>query len=102
MTDTPQLATLIESTEAVRSAIADGRWEDATQLETDRRAQLQQFVAGCREMSETLRQELARINGMTQAIMGEVHHHQRRLEREVFTLQKGKRAARIYADINQP
>ena len=102
MTHGPQIAALIESTEAVRSAVADGRWDDATQLETDRRTLLQQFLAGRPEITEALRRELARLNRMTQAIMGEVHHHQRRLEREVFTLQKGKRASKIYADINQP
>ena len=93
-----ELAELADSTEKVRSAISEGRWEEAAALEAKRRAALEQFIAQSRERGAELADRLQRLQAMTQHVMGEVLHHQRRLEREVFTLQQGRKAVRAYND----
>ena len=92
---------LIQATEQVRDAIADGRWGEAAELEEKRRELLRQFIERQTDVAQ-LTQRLAQLNELTRNAIGETLHHQRKVEREVFTLQKGKQALDIYQEVVSP
>jgi hypothetical protein len=90
-------------TERVHEAIQAGDWLHASELEQVRRARLEQLVAAGREEhgsavadGEPLRATLETLQQRSLAMLGEVHHHRRRILREATTIKTGQDAAQAY------
>jgi hypothetical protein len=92
------LGAILDLTEQVQSAIDGGDWQRASELEAQRRAQLEAFVAelGVGEQGGELRGALEALQQRNQRLLGEAHHHRRRVLREASTLKTGHSAARAY------
>lgn len=94
------MKTLLAATAAVGDAINAGDWEEAAQLEAQRREALQTFIqeqldqdADPGRLAETI-QDLHR---RTYRLLGEADHHQRKLVREAFVARTGRQAVATYA-----
>lgn len=95
------LQALLELTDAVQVAISDGDWQKAAMLETERRAMLEAYLDRERAVNgglTHLSEELAGLQSRANRMIGELHHHRRRLEREAGQLARGRRAVRAYLD----
>jgi len=96
----PDLKSLLAATEAIGDAITAGQWEQAAQLEAERRAQLQSFIAQQLEQNSDpgdLAATIQELHRRTFELMGEADHHQRRLVREAFVARTGRQAVASYA-----
>lgn len=99
MSTAPTAAAVAALTEQVQAAIDCGDWAAASELEADRRAALEALLAaelirGVHE--QALRAQLTALVVRTRGLIGEVNHHQRRLEREAAMLSTGRKAALEY------
>ena len=92
------LGAILDLTDQVQSAIDAGDWPRASELEAQRRAQLEAFVAelGVGEPGGELRSALEALQLRNQRMLGEAHHHRRRVLREASTLKTGRSAALAY------
>ena len=92
------LSGILNLTEQVQSAIDAGDWQRASDLERERRALLEAFVAeqGLGEPAGEVRSALEALQLRNQRMLGEAHHHRRRVLREASTLKTGQSAARAY------
>ena len=94
------LAAILELTDLVQAAINDGDWQRAHVLENERRGRLEQLVAAQAwgEERDALRATLTGLQQRNQRMIGEVHHHRRRILREASMLKAGHEAAGAYGD----
>ena len=92
------LDTILALTEQVQTAIVEGDWQRAHTLETERRSLLEQFVTeeGPVDENEGLRAALTQLQQRNDHMLGEVHHHRRRVLREASMLKAGHDAAGAY------
>jgi hypothetical protein len=90
------LDVLLELTDRVQAAIDAGDWLQANELETERRAQLEKFVAEQNAMEA--RSVLDALAVRTHRLIGLVEHHRRRVLREATTVSAGHAAAARYAE----
>ena len=94
------LDTILDLTEQVQAAINEGDWQRAHALETDRRSLLEEFVAaeGPVDRNNGLQLALTQLQQRNQHMLGEVHHHRRRVLREASMLKAGHDAAGAYGE----
>jgi hypothetical protein len=90
------LAHVLELTDRVQSAIDAGDWVAAQEVETERRAALEQLVAE-QGAGGDLRSSLAALQARNQRMIGEVHHHRRAVLRDASMVQTGHSAVSAYA-----
>lgn len=94
-----ELAAIARLTDQVQDAINTGDWRGASEIESRRRAKLEALVAeavrggGKEELARFLESMTADVN----RLIGEVHHHQRRVAREATMIRTGREATREYA-----
>jgi hypothetical protein len=95
---TTTLSSILDLTEQVQNAIDAGDWQQASDLESQRRAQLESFIAerGIGEPGGDVRTALEALQLRNQRMLGEAHHHRRRVLREASTIKTGQSAARAY------
>ncbi len=91
------LAEVLELTDRVQEAIDAGDWLAAQEAETSRRSALEQLVAE-RGAAGDLAQSLAQLRERNQRMIGEVHHHQRRVLRDASMVKTGQAAASAYRE----
>ncbi|HET8755004.1 MAG TPA: flagellar protein FliT [Solirubrobacteraceae bacterium] len=92
------LAEALDCTEALRLAVESGAWDRATELEERRRSLLDRFFARVtppEELAEAV-ERLKRLAAANDVLIGIADHVQRALEREVLTVDAGRRAAHAY------
>lgn len=89
------LAAILDLTDGVQAAIDGGDWQRAQDLETERRAAIEQLVAEAGGSGTTLTalEELQRRN---RKMIGEVQHHRRRVLRDATLVKTGQTAAAAY------
>ncbi|HLF11111.1 MAG TPA: hypothetical protein VJA26_07835 [Gammaproteobacteria bacterium] len=96
------LAAILELTDLVQAAINDGDWQRAHVLENERRGRLEELVAAQAQAQgdghDALRATLTGLQQRSQQMIGEVHHHRRRILREASMLKAGHEAAGAYGD----
>ena len=95
---TTNLADILEITDQVQAAIDSGEWLRARDLDVERRSLLEQFVV---EQSQTdarpeWRSRLAVLEQRNNHMIGEVHHHRRRVLRDASMVRTGYAAAGSY------
>jgi hypothetical protein len=93
---TTALDPLLELTDRVQAAIDAGDWQQANELETERRAQLERLVA--EQTAVDVRSALDTLSQRTYRLIGLVEHHRRRVLREATTVTAGHAAAARYAE----
>jgi hypothetical protein len=105
MTETLQRA--LELTESVQEAIQSGDWVRAGELEQERRATIEAFALAQRaesgdvgEAATSVAAEpaLRMLQDLSLRMIGEVHHHRRRILREAATVQTNHAAVEAYED----
>lgn len=92
------LAEALECTDALRLAVESGEWGKASELEQRRRGLLDQFFARVtppEELAEAV-ERLKRLAAANDVLIGIAGHVQRALEREVLTIDTGRRATLAY------
>lgn len=95
-----ELEDLASCTDAVATAISEGDWQHASELEAQRRGMLERYIAAERQAHggiEHLRDELANLIDLSNRALGEVHHRQRQILLEAAVLQRGREATEAYA-----
>ena len=102
MTDKTDIALedLVSHTDAVASAISEGDWQHASELEAERRGLLERYIAAERNAHggiEHLRDELANLIDLNNRALGEVHHQRRQILLESSVLKRGRAATDAYA-----
>ena len=90
------LAQVLELTDRVQAALDAGDWLAAQGVETERRAALEQLVAE-RGAGGDLGTALAELQTRNQRMIGEVHHHRRRVLRDASMVQTAHSAVSAYA-----
>lgn len=96
----PDLERLLEMTDAVQAAISAGDWQRAAQIESERRALLERYLGLQDEAGGAhVQQTLARLHEHNNRMIGEVHHHRRRLVHEACLIDRGKRAVKAYGEL---
>jgi isocitrate dehydrogenase kinase/phosphatase len=93
---TTALDTLLELTDRVQAAIDAGDWQQASELESERRAQLEKLVA--EQTAQDVRSALDALAQRTHRLIGLVEHHRRRVLREATTVTAGHAAAARYVE----
>jgi hypothetical protein len=93
----PSFTAILDLTDRVQAAIDEGDWPRAQQLENERRAAIERLVAEQAVGSE-LQAALGELYARNQRMIGEVHHHRRRLEREALTVKTGRAAVAAYGE----
>jgi len=92
-----RLEPLIALSDALQAAINAGHWRRATEIDVQRRQALEALIAELSAAGTTeLTQRLEQLQQHTQHLLGQAHHHKRRLLREASTLKTGRVAAREY------
>ncbi len=91
------VADVLELTDRVQTAIDAGDWQGAQELETQRRAAIEQLVAE-QGAGGDMAGALAQLHERNQRMIGEVHHHRRRVLRDASLVRTGQSAASAYAD----
>ncbi len=90
------LDVLLELTDRVQAAIDAGDWQQANDLETERRAQIERLVA--EQTAMDVRSVFDALAQRTHRLIGLVEHHRRRVLREVTTVTAGHVAAARYVE----
>ena len=90
------LEPVMELSDALQAAINAGEWRRATEIDRERRQALEVLLDKLAP-SEELNAALAELQQQTHHLMGQAHHHQRRLVREASTLATGRAAAQEYS-----
>ena len=94
-----ELEDLASYTDAVATAISEGDWQHASELEAERRGLLERYIAAERTAHggiEHLRDELANLIDLSNRALGEVHHRRRQILLEAAVLQRGREANEAY------
>jgi hypothetical protein len=98
-----RLARIAFLTDSVQAAINSGEWLQAAELDTARRTALEDLFQGLAAEPATvahLRDNLEALSTRTQHMIGEVHHHKRRVAREASTVSLGRKASREYRAVS--
>jgi hypothetical protein len=93
---TTALDALLDLTDRVQTAIDAGDWQQANELETERRAQLERLVA--EQTAIDVRAVFDELAQRTDRLIGLVEHHRRRVLREATTVAAGHVAAARYVE----
>ena len=93
---TTALDALLDLTDRVQTAIDAGDWQQANELETERRAQLERLVA--EQTAIDVRSVFDELAQRTDRLIGLVEHHRRRVLREATTVTAGHVAAARYVE----
>lgn len=95
--DGTDLSRVLALTEQVEAAIAVGDWQQAAELEAERREALFALLerSGGR-IESSLHDALSGIVARTRRMIGEAHHHRRALLREASMVRIGRKAADEY------
>jgi isocitrate dehydrogenase kinase/phosphatase len=93
---TTSLDALLDLTDRVQAAIDAGDWQQANELESERRAQLERLVA--EQTATDVRSVLDALSQRTHRLIGLVEHHRRRVLREATTVTAGHAAAARYVE----
>src|SRR5262249_44230933 len=96
LTVTTALDALLELTDRVQAAIDAGDWQKASDLENDRRAQLEKLVV--EQTAMDVRSVLDALSNRTHRLIGLVEHHRRRVLREATTVKAGHAAVARYVE----
>jgi hypothetical protein len=96
---TTPLAFVLDLTEKVQAAIDSGDWACAHTLELERRAALERLLTGA-HVAEEVRAALVDLHARNQRMIGEVHHHRRRMLRDAEIVKTGRAAAAAYASVD--
>jgi hypothetical protein len=91
------LAQILELTDRVQAAIDAGDWVAAQEVETQRRAAIEQLVAE-QGAGGAMAGALTQLHERNQRMIGEVHHHRRRVLRDAALVNTGRSAASAYGD----
>jgi hypothetical protein len=91
------LAHILELTDRVQAAIDAGEWLAAQDVEVERRAAIEQLVAE-QGAGVDVKDALAQLQTRNQRMIGEVHHHRRRVLRDASMVKTGQSAASAYGD----
>jgi hypothetical protein len=91
------LAQVLELTDRVQAAMDAGDWLGAQDAETQRRAAIERLVAELGAGGE-LEGALTQLHERNQRMIGEVHHHRRRVLRDAALVKAGQSAASAYED----
>jgi len=94
--DATTLGSILELTDEVQTAIDAGEWQRASELEAERRAQLERLVAEHGRSAEVV-PTLTVLEQRNYQLIGLVEHHKRRVLREAATVKTGHTAAAAYA-----
>ena len=100
----PTLTGLLELTDAVQSAISAGEWLEAARLESERCTMLEQYLEQERSADGSvshISEVLTGLNERNNRMIGEVHHHRRRLSQKVCEIDRGRRAVTAYGEITE-
>ncbi len=94
----PTLGTILDLTEQIQAALDAGDWQRGSDLDVERRAQLEQLVAehGSGEAGGELQTALGALLARNQRLIGEIHHHRRRVLRDATLVKTGHSAVRAY------
>ena len=90
-----QLAAVLELTDQVQEAINAGEWLRARDLDVERHNLLEQLVQAQADKPES-HTDLSAIAQRNHHMIGEVHHHRRRVLREASLVKTGYAAAKAY------
>ena len=93
------LQTLLEMTDAVQEAISAADWQEASRLETRRRALLEEFLQRERGVDDSLahlHHAMTDLQARQNHMIGAVHHHRRAIVHDVCRIDRGRRAADAY------
>jgi hypothetical protein len=93
-----QLAAILELTDQVQAAINAGDWLLAIDLDVERRNLLEQLVVAPSRSNEgaALHTALSALGQRNNHMIGEVHHHRRRVLRDASMVRTGYAAAGSY------
>jgi hypothetical protein len=94
---TPLLEDILELTDRVQAAIDAGDWQHANEIETERRAKLEQLVVAGADGPD-LTAGWNELQQRTYRLIGLTEHHRRRVLREATTVKTGHAAAARYAE----
>lgn len=101
---TESLQRALELTDSVHEAIQAGDWVRASELEQERRAAVEAYALAQSEGQAEVeawtgaRAALELLRDRSQRMIGEAHHHRRRLLREASTVATQRVAAAAYAE----
>jgi hypothetical protein len=93
------LESVLDLTERVQAAINGGDWQLAHELEVTRRELLERLVADAAQLfapASELPAVLAQLEERSRRLIGEVHHHRRRILREASMIKTGHAAVEAY------
>lgn len=95
---TATLTSILELTEAVQSAIDEGDWLRASEIEARRRSMLEAFFAASAARGAGLEPAgaLEQLRERNQRLIGEVQHHRRRVLRDASMIRTGQIAVDAY------
>jgi hypothetical protein len=91
------LAEVLDLTDRVQAAIDAGDWLAAQEAETLRRMALERLIAE-QGTGGDLTRSLTQLHERNQRMIGEVHHHRRRVLRDAAMVKTGQAAASAYAE----
>jgi hypothetical protein len=89
------LADVLDLTDRVQAAIDAGDWLAAQEAETLRRTALERLIAE-QGTGGDLTGSLMQLHERNQRMIGEVHHHRRRVLRDAAMVKTGQAAASAY------
>jgi hypothetical protein len=95
----PLVATVLDLTDRVQTAIDDGDWPRAQELEGERRRLLEQLAAA--PDAGALEPTFAALEQRNHRLIGLVEHHKRRILREAAVVRTAHDGASAYADVHQ-
>jgi hypothetical protein len=95
-----ELAEIIDLTERVQAALDAGDWLRAGEIDAERRRRLERLVVERAELATDAiaSDALAAVQRRTFEMIGQVHHHRRRVLREASTLRTGQAAVDSYGE----
>ena len=85
--------------EQVEAAIAAGEWQQAADLEAERRAALVELLerqASSSSLEPELRAAMSGVASRTHHLIGQAHHHRRTLLMDASMIRLGRKAAGEY------
>jgi hypothetical protein len=94
----PLVATVLDLTDRVQTAIDDGDWPRAQELEGERRCLLEQLAAA--PDAGELKPTFAALEQRNHRLVGLVQHHKRRILREAAVVRTAHDGAAAYVDVD--
>jgi hypothetical protein len=94
---TIDLDNILALTDRVQEAIDGGDWQLASDIEAERRTELERFVAEC-SGAANLADALVLLEQRNHRLVGLVEHHKRRVVRDATMVSASHAAAAAYAE----